>query len=390
MDIVRKTGEYEISIVAGERVEAFVPRALPPQPPVAVDPTALILAKHALQLLEQARRMVPSVEWFIYSFARKEAVMSSQIEGTQATLVDLFEAEVEAEPTDSLDLEEVFNYLAALDFARAQMRDPKGLPLSIRLLNETHRVLMRGVRGAHATPGQVRRSQNWIGGTRPGNAVFVPPPHERLSELLGAFEQYMHVEDDIDPLVRVGLLHVQFETMHPYLDGNGRLGRLLIMLLLEHWQLLTEPLLYPSLFLKQHRDEYYRRLTAVRREGDWEGWIAFFLDVITAAANGASTAIGELHAIIDADRRRVIASDSATVASVRLFERLPAGPFVTAALVQSWLSTSAPTARRAIEELVRQGVLIQTSSGRRDRVYCYSRYVERLRVGTDLDRDAPQ
>lgn len=382
MNDVRITGTYEISIVAGERVSAFIPHSLPPTPPARVEPRQLDRAKHALQLLDQARRMVPSVDWFIYSFARKEAVMSSQIEGTQATLVDLFEAE--AEPSDSADLEEVFNYLAALEHARAQTRDPKGLPLSIRLLSDTHRVLMRGVRGAKAAPGELRRSQNWIGGTRPGNAVFVPPPHERLPELLAALERYMHVEDDVDPLVRIGLLHVQFETLHPYLDGNGRLGRLLIMLLLEHWQLLSEPLLYPSLFLKQHRDEYYRRLTAVRSEGDWEGWISFFLEAIAEAATGASTAIGDLFAIIEADRRRVIDSETATVASVRLFERLPAGPFVTAALVQAWLSTSPPTARRAIEELIRQGVLIQSSEGRRDRVYCYSRYVEQLRIGTDL------
>ena len=232
--------------------------------------------------------MVPSMDWFIYAFVRKEAVISSQIEGTQATLVDLltFEAtEGDAAPAPaSADVEEVCNYVDALHFARAQLADPRSPPLSMRTLNATHARLMRGVRGATKMPGEVRRSQNWIGGSRPGNAAYVPPPPHALGEMLGAFETYLHGDDSLPPLVRAGLLHVQFETIHPYLDGNGRIGRLLVTLLLEHWKLLTRPLLYLSLFFKRHREDYYRRLNAVRVDGDWEGWLDFFLDGVAAEA----------------------------------------------------------------------------------------------------------
>jgi Fic family protein len=382
MNIVRKTGEYEKTTFADETVRAFVPAALPPIPPLVLDPARLQLAKSALSKLDQLRLMVPSIDWFIYSFARTEAVMSSQIEGTQTTLVDLFAAE--AVPTGSPDLEDVFNYLGALDHARGQLHDPKGLPLSMRLLDETHAELMKGVRGSKSAPGQIRRTQNWIGGSRPGNAVFVPPPPQRLPELLSALERYMHVDDDVDPLVRIGLLHVQFETIHPYLDGNGRLGRLLITLLLEHWRLLTEPLLYPSLFLKQNRDEYYRRLTAVRTEGDWEGWTDFFLSVIAEAAETASTAIGQLFTIVNDDRTRVIEAAHAT-STIRLFARLPRNPFVSIARAASLLETSRTTASRAIDELVMLGVLEPDTERLRDRTFHYSRYVSYLRRGTDLD-----
>jgi len=204
--------------------------------------------------------MGPRLDWFIYAFVRKEAVLSSQIEGTQATLVDLltFEAQEGAEQSaaPNADVEEVCNYLDALAYARAQLADPKGLPLSMRLLSETHSRLMRGVRGAEKLPGEVRRSQNWIGGSRPGNAAYVPPPPHALGEVLGAFEKYLHADDALLPLVRAGLLHVLFETVHPYLDGNGRIGRLLVTLLFEQWKLLTKPLLYLSLFFKRHREDY--------------------------------------------------------------------------------------------------------------------------------------
>jgi Fic family protein len=235
--------------------------------------------------------MVPSLDWFIYAFVRKEAVLSSQIEGTQATLVDLltFEAQGTEEPSTppNADIEEVCNYLEALTYSRTQIADPKGLPLSMRLLSETHQRLMRGVRGAEKLPGEVRRSQNWIGGSRPGNAAYVPPPPHALAEVLSAFEKYLHADDTLPPLVRAGLLHVQFETIHPYLGGNGRIGRLLVTLLLEHWKLVTKPLLYLSLYFKRHREDYYRRLTAVRVDGDWEGWLDFFLDGVATIADEA-------------------------------------------------------------------------------------------------------
>ena len=234
----RATGRYERTTVGGEEIAAFIPLALPPADPPLVMTSALTdhlrAAEQALVRLELAGEMVPSLDWFIYAFVRKEAVLSSQIEGTQATLVDLLTFEAEEDATENAekatlptaDVEEVCNYLDALTYARQQLAHPRGLPLSMRLLNETHQRLMRGVRGTEKLPGEVRRSQNWIGGSRPGNAMYVPPPPHALGEVLSAFEKYMHGDETLHPLVRAGLLHVQFETIHPYLDGNGRkIGR---------------------------------------------------------------------------------------------------------------------------------------------------------------------
>jgi len=388
----RTTGRYERTTVGGEEVAAFVPHALPPAaPPLVVDTAVtarLRTAEQALVRLELAGEMVPSLDWFIYAFVRKEAVVSSQIEGTQATLVDLltFEAQDSAEPraAPSADVEEVCNYLDALAYARAQLADPRGLPLSMRLLNETHARLMRGVRGAEKLPGEVRRSQNWIGGSRPGNAAYVPPPPHALGEVLGAFEKYLHAEDALPPLVRAALLHVQFETIHPYLDGNGRIGRLLVTLLLEHWKLLTKPLLYLSLFFKRHREDYYRRLNAVRSDGDWEGWLDFFLDGVATIADEAVASARELFALVAADRARVLAHAGMSVVALRLFEFLPRQPVITVASVMKLVATTKPTAGRAIELLVAAGVLVETTGKKRDRSFVYRGYLDRLRVGTEL------
>ena len=386
----RATGRYERPTVGGEEVAAFVPHALPPKnPPVVVDAALaerLRAAEQALVRLELAGEMVPSLDWFIYAFVRKEAVLSSQIEGTQATLVDLltFEALDGAEQSaaPNADVEEVCNYLDALAYARAQLSDPKGLPLSMRLLSETHSRLMRGVRGAEKLPGEVRRSQNWIGGSRPGNAAYVPPPPHALGEVLGAFEKYLHADDTLPPLVRAGLLHVQFETIHPYLDGNGRIGRLLVTLLLDNWKLLTKPLLYLSLFFKQHRDDYYRRLNAVRIDGDWEGWLDFFLDGVATIADEAVASARDLFALVTTDRARVLAQEGMSVVALRLFELLPRHPVVTVASVMKLVETTKPTAGRAIELLVAAGVLVETTGKKRDRSFVYRGYLDRLRVGT--------
>jgi Fic family protein len=254
----------------------------------------------------------------------------------------------------------------------------------MRLLNETHARLMRGVRGAEKLPGEVRRSQNWIGGSRPGNAAYVPPPPHALGEVLGAFEKYLHADDSLPPLVRAGLLHVQFETIHPYLDGNGRIGRLLVTLLLEHWKLLTKPLLYLSLFFKRHREDYYRRLNAVRIEGDWEGWLDFFLDGVGTIADEAVASARELFALVAADRTRVLAHEGMSVVALRLFELLPRHPVVTVASVMKLVETTKPTAGRAIELLVGAGVLVETTGKKRDRSFVYRGYLDRLRVGTEL------
>jgi len=385
----RIAGRYERATSGGEEVAAFLPCSLPPaDPPLDLAGALgerLKLAEQALRRLELAGGMVPSVDWFIYAFVRKEAVLSSQIEGTQATLVDLLTFEAEETTAPTMDVEEVCNYLDALTFARAQLADPRGLPLSIRLLSETHARLMRGVRGADKAPGEVRQSQNWIGGSRPGNAAYVPPPPHALGELLGAFEKYIHAEDDLPALVRAGLLHVQFETLHPYLDGNGRIGRLLISLLLEHWGLLSRPLLYLSLFLKQHRGEYFRRLNAVRTEGDWEAWLDFFLDGVATVADEAVTSARELFELTTEDRGRVLGHEAATLWAVRLFELLPRQPLLSVATAMRLLKTSKPTATRAIEVLVSVGVLGETTGRKRDRWFAYGAYLARLRVGTDLD-----
>jgi Fic family protein len=366
---------------------------LPPaDPPVVIDGVLaerLRASEQALVRLELAGEMVPSLDWFIYAFVRKEAVLSSQIEGTRATLVDLlnFEAEdgMEDKPAPNEDVEEVCNYLDALTYARAQLVDPRGLPLSMRLLNETHARLMRGVRGAEKRPGEVRSSQNWIGGTRPGNAAYVPPPPHRLGDLLAAFEKYVQGDDTLPPLVRAGLLHVQFETIHPYLDGNGRMGRLLVTLLLEHWKLLTKPLLYLSLFLKRHRQDYYRRLDAVRAEGDWEGWLDFFLDGVATIADEAVSSARELFALVAADRNGVLAQESTSVMALRVFELLPRHPVVTVASVMKLITTTKPTAGRAIDHLAAAGVLVETTGKKRDRSFVYQGYLDRLRVGTELE-----
>jgi Fic family protein len=372
-----------------EAVQAFVPSALPPQDPeIKIDgqlAERLRTAEHALVRLDLASEMVPSIDWFIYAFVRKEAVISSQIEGTQATLIDLlnFEAEHEVEP--DADVEEICNHLDALSYARQELAKSDGLPVSMRLLNGAHQRLMHGARGATKQPGEVRRSQNWIGGSRPGNAIYVPPPVQALPSLLGDFEKYLHTTDNLPPLVRVGLAHVQFESIHPYLDGNGRLGRLLIALLLEHWGLLKAPLLYLSLFFKRHRAEYFRLLTAVRTDGDWEGWTDFFLDAVATIADEAVTSARELFAVVTSDRARVLAQDTTSVSAVRLFELLPNHPIITVATAMTHIATSKPTATRAVETLIAAGILVETTGKKRDRSFAYQTYVDRLRIGTELE-----
>ncbi len=342
-------------------------------------------AAHGLSQLSLASEMVPSIDWFIYGFVRKEAVVSSQIEGTQATLVDLLQFEADAgQQAYNPDVAEVCNYLDAINFARAELKREDGLPISMRLLNEIHGRLMRGVWGQDKLPGEIRKSQNWIGGTRPGNAVFVPPPHTELADLLSQFEKYIHSDNDLHPIVRAGLLHVQFETIHPYLDGNGRIGRLLVTLLLEHWRLLPVPLLYLSLFFKRHRTEYYRRLAAVRTEGDWEGWTRYFLEAVSTIATEATTLAKNLFSLIGRDRNRVLASDQSTIMTAKLFEMLPEHPVITIAKVVELLSTTKPTANKAVQGLLQAGILQETTGKKRDRAYGYTEYLELLKVGTEL------
>ncbi|MBM4129545.1 Fic family protein [bacterium] len=385
----RATGRYESTTVAGESVRAVVPAALPPaRPPLDLDgglAPPLQRATTALAALEAAARMVPSVEWFVYAFVRREAVVSSQIEGTQASLVDLLAVEAQAPTTASLDqVEEICNHLEALAWARAQLARRGGLPLSVRLLNGAHRRLLAGTRGQHSHPGSLRRSQNWIGGTRPGNARFVPPPPHLVPELLGDLERYLHEDDGLPPLVRAGLVHAQFETIHPYLDGNGRVGRLLIALCLQEWGLLGQPLLYLSLFFKRHRREYYERLGAIRTDGDWEGWLSYFLEGVAEIADEAAALVGALFELQTRDRARCLATPGATVPGARLFEALAQHPFVTVKLATGLVGVTRPTAAKAIHSLVNAGILEETTGRERDRTWVWAEYLKMLREGTDL------
>jgi len=385
---MRTTGRYETTTTAGEKVDAFVPEPLPPvDPALTLDVRMhrrLVLAERSLARLELAGELVPSMDWFLYAFIRKEAVTSSQIEGTQATLVDLltFEATEHVDDASAGDINDVCNYLEAIQYARQQMLGEDGLPLSMLLLNETHRRLMQGARGEERQPGEIRITQNWIGGTRPGNAVYVPPPPQLLGDLLGDLEKYIHGGNDLPPLVRAGLVHVQFETIHPYLDGNGRIGRMLITLLLEHWGLLAHPLLYLSLYFKRRRDEYYRLLGKGRTEGDWESWCMFFLDGVTEISVEAVNLARDLFTLVTGDRQRLISDSSATMTAIRLFECLPLHPIVTVSRVVRVLDTSKPTAIKAISILERSGVLTEITGRKRDRTFTYTAYLERLRTGT--------
>ena len=377
------SGHYVTSSVAGESFQAFVPAPLPPSltpGQLATLAEPLREAEAALARLDLAGEMIPSLDWFIYAFVRKEALLSSEIEGTQATLVDVmaWEQVQQAGGSDPDDIEEVSNYVAAVNHAFAEIHSPTGVPISTRLLNDCHRILMQGVRGVSKQPGEIRKSQNWVGGSRPGNAVFVPPPHEQVPDLLSGLEQYIHGHDPLPPLLRVGLVHVQFETIHPYLDGNGRLGRMLVALLLDHWRLLSSPLLYLSLYLKQNQAAYYRWLSAVRTEGDWPGWLQFFLQGVAEIADDATRTARRLHAQVNEDRRALLAGPGTTVTSIQLFERLTAHPVISMPLVTRLLSTTKPTAGKAIEILVAAGILVELGERKRDRLYRYENYLKIL------------
>jgi Fic family protein len=379
---MRSTGTYAISTTLGESVQAFVPHALPPAKPVLA-PECFVeanrMAELALARLSGVAGLVASVDWLLYSAIRKEALLTSQIEGTQATLIDLFDEEAGFTVSNTDDVEEVTNYLRAFRLVQHNLRDPGGLPLSVRLLSDAHRLLLDGVRGSGKQPGELRRSQNWIGGTRPGNAVFVPPPPERVPDLLADLERFIHdARQTLPPLVKIALVHLQFETIHPFLDGNGRIGRLLIAALLEQWGLLPEPLMVLSGYLKQHQLEYYRRLSSVRTDGDWEGWVAFFLEGVTKAAMDAQRNIVAIASLLAADRRRLLASPKAGPASYRLFELLPMMPRFTIEQVRQKLDTSFPTATAAVKVLEDLGLVAELTGQKKNRNYSYQSYIALL------------
>lgn len=380
--MTRITGTEAITTTLGESVRAFVPRPLPPAEPPLASGSFVDLnrrAELALARLAGVSGLVPSVDWLLYSAIRKEALLTSQIEGTQATLTDLFDDEAGLKLSNTEDVEEITNYLRAFRWVRGQLRDPQGLPISVRLLCEAHRLLLSGARGAGKQPGELRRSQNWIGGTRPGNAAFVPPPPQHVGDLLSDLERFIHEADpELPPLVRIALIHAQFETIHPFLDGNGRIGRLLIAALMEQWGLLAEPLMYLSGYLKTHQVEYYRRLSAIRSEGDWEGWVSFFLEGVVAASGDAERSIIDLASLITADRKRLLESPKAGPISYRLFELLPMMPRFSVEHVRQRLETTFPTASAAVKLLEDLGILAELTGQKKNRIYSYQAYVALL------------
>ena len=382
--MTRTTGVYRVAEFAGESVRAFIPHPLPPaSPPLRLEgaiESACDRASASVARLGVAASLVPSTDWFLYGFVRKEAVLTSQIEGTEATLRDVLEFEA-TERSSNEDVADVCNYIAALAHARREIAKPNGLPLSARLLCEAHKKLMKGVgtrRGGDKSPGLVRTTQNWVGGTRPGNARFVPPPADVVPEALSDLDRWIHGNDPLPPMVKAGLAHVQFETIHPFLDGNGRIGRLLVTLLLEHWGVIASPILYLSHAIKRRRREYYDRLSSVRTEGDWEGWMLFFLECVEESADDGVETAQKIFALTDRDRRRLTAHPRATVAAIQLLDVLPSHPMITVPGATELIGSTPPTTRKAVELLADIGILRETSGRQRDRVYAYHGYLQAL------------
>ena len=380
----RRIGTYVETSAAGERVRAYVPAPLPPMPPLDLGRLMQVheRASAAVGRLDGVTTILPSTPLFLYMYVRKEALLSSQIEGTQSSLADLLLFENHETPTVALDdVTEVSNYVAAVEHGVSRMRE--GFPLSLRLIREMHAILLQSGRGAARQPGAFRRSQNWIGGTRPGNALFVPPPPDRLDACLDALERFLHSDDAaVSPLIRAGLAHVQFETIHPFLDGNGRLGRLLVTLILCEAGGLREPILYLSLYLKSRRDDYYRLLQEVRQAGTWETWMEFFLTGVAETAEQAVATARDLMTMFDAHRRTIAGLGRAAPTVLRVHELMQASPIVTIQGVAEKLGVSFPTAGKALDHLVGIGAVRETTGRQRDRIYAYVDYLALLDQGT--------
>ena len=375
------SGEFVTISNVGEMCRAFVPNPLPPQPPLvwsAELQAQFAAANTALGRLDGIAALLPDTSIFLYSYVRKEAVLSSQIEGTQSSLSDLLLFENEQAPGVPLDdVQEVSNYAAALEHGLKRIRE--GLPLSLRLIKELHSILLSKGRGSGKLPGEFRTSQNWIGGTRPGNARFVPPPPERLMESLSALEKFLHDQPEkTSTLVKAALAHVQFETIHPFLEGNGRVGRLLITLLLCVEGSLQQPLLYLSLFFKRHRSLYYEFLQTAREEGDWESWLMFFFEGVATTGNEAFATANKLLKLFDTDRERVKTLGRASGSALELhryFQRRPIGSVPKA---HRELKISIPTLHSAAKHLVNLGILHELSGKTRYRIFSYANYLDAL------------
>lgn len=357
---------------------AFLPAQLPPDPPLRIDMDmlgALSRADRALGRLDGATETLPNPDLFVFMYVRKEAVLSSQIEGTQASLLDVLEVEARLKTDNPFDVEEVINYIGALNHGLARLAT---LPVSLRLIREVHERLLAGVRGSQRNPGEFRRVQNHIGppGCSLEQARFVPPPPNRLNECLADLERFIHAEDEIPVLIRVGLIHAQFETIHPFLDGNGRVGRLLITLLLCDREILRRPLLYLSYYFKRNRTEYYDRLQRVRDQGDWEGWIAFFLRGVFEVAQEATAVARRIVQMREADRDALMASvGRAAGSALRVHEQLFHQPVITVQQVADLLEASYSNANALVAQMQDIGILAEITGQRRNRRFAYAPYL---------------
>jgi Fic family protein len=384
-EYLTRLGRYETTAVGGETVRAYVPVPLPPIPAVDLSglQIALELANQTVGRLDGIASVLPDPSLFLYMYIRKEALLSSQIEGTQSSLSDLLLYEAEEAPGVPIDdTREVSNYVAAMNHGLRRLRED--FPLSLRLIREIHEILLSRGRGQDKDPGEFRRSQNWIGGTRPGNALFVPPPPHLVMDCLGALESFIHTDTpELPLLVKAALVHVQFETIHPFLDGNGRLGRLLITFLLCERGILREPLLYLSLFFKQNRQTYYEHLQAVRERGEWEAWIEFFLCGVTETARQGIQTAQSLLRLFSNDRGRVEQLGRPAATALRLHQFFQRRGLTTIPAASRHLGLSQPTVTSAIAHLQALGIVRETTGRQRGKIFVYGAFLDLLSEGTD-------
>jgi Fic family protein len=380
------TGHYEVIRVGGEEVRAFIPDPLPPNPPLELTTSRQRLlekATLALGRLDSITLLLPDPDIFLYSYVRREALLSSQIEGTQSSLSDLLLFELEEAPGVPFeDVVEVSNYVAALEHGLQRLHE--GFPLSNRLIREMHAVLLSRGRGSDKSPGEFRHSQNWVGGTRPGNADFVPPPPGAVEYCMSALERFLHDETLSYPtLVKASLAHIQFETIHPFLVGNGRIGRLLIAFILHHDGILQKPLLYLSLYFKQHRNEYYRLLDLVRTEGDWEAWVDFFLEGVVKTAQNAVQTTQRLVALFKEDTQKIQTVGRVASTAFRIFNALCERPILTLNEACRRTGRSFPSVSKGMEALAKLHIAREITGRKRDRIFAYDRYLTILTEGTE-------
>lgn len=380
-------GSYVTISTVGEKAQAFVPAPLPPHPPIDWTPelhSKFDQALLALGRLDSVSTLLPDTSLFLYMYVRKEAVLSSMIEGTQSSLSDLLLFELDQEPGVPLDdVQEVSNYVAALHHGLRLLED--GLPLSLRLFREIHGVLLAKGRGSSQTPGEFRRSQNWIGGTRPGNAAFVPPPAEELLECMSKLELFLNDQPEPTPvLIKAALAHVQFETIHPFLDGNGRLGRLLITLLMCEQKVLREPMLYLSLYFKKHRQYYYELLNNVRLIGDWEAWLDFFAEAIIVTATQAVETAQQLLDLSSQDRDKISGLGRAAASTLQVHRALMEHPIATSSSIVEKTGITPATVNKALGHLEELGIVRELTDQKRNRLFSYAAYVEIMNRGMEL------